>query len=266
MSAFVEHSFKRGFLLDEPKLRRIHELVSVRLAKITGAVPLTYRVYRGDSYSYETQAVDDVANEDNDDWRAISTIELKSHNEAVLEFKLSFAKKDGVSLRIVGDDRDAVFLLFSDLREYIGNEVLGGRRFGRDAIRISGLLLSFAGMAAVFWWSTKDLIDSPDDLARAIASPDLGAKLNYLLEQRSKGPSGFFFGVLAIPMMLGMFSTEIAGAIANALFPTNLFLFGKRKTSFEARRKLLGNVFWVVVVGALVSIATGLIVWWFTKE
>ena len=144
MSAFVEHSFDRGFLLDEPKLRKLHELVAARLSKLQTPIPVRFKVYRGDSDSYETEAVQDVINEDNEDWRAITRLDVTAIVTDVLDFELSFSGKRP-SLRIVGDDRDAVFLLFSDVREYMTNEVLAGRGTDRDTWRFTGFFFPMQG-------------------------------------------------------------------------------------------------------------------------
>jgi hypothetical protein len=56
---------------------------------------------------------DEGAGISGDDWRAITRLELIAEQGEAFRFRLTFAK-DGVSLFINGDDRDAVFLLFSD--------------------------------------------------------------------------------------------------------------------------------------------------------
>src|SRR5687767_6503838 len=115
MAAYVEHKFTRGFLLDEERLRRLRDIIAKRTEHAN--LPLTFKVYRGDSYSYETDSLDDVAREDNEDWRKITRLDVLINGKDELSFELTFSK-DGAFLKIVGADRDKVFLLFSDIRDY----------------------------------------------------------------------------------------------------------------------------------------------------
>jgi hypothetical protein len=71
--AFVEHAFRGGFLLDETRLRKLKDIIESRETRGSDSKML-YRVYRGDSYSYETASVDDVVNED---WRRITRLDLR---------------------------------------------------------------------------------------------------------------------------------------------------------------------------------------------
>ncbi|MFZ0797905.1 MAG: hypothetical protein WAM98_08960, partial [Terriglobales bacterium] len=193
MPAFVEHTFPRGFLIDEERLRKLRELIETRLAKNPSHPSLGYRVYRGDSYSYTTQSVDDVAKEDNEDWRRITRLDLLVDNKDELSFSLSFSKK-GCDLRITGADRDNVFLLFSDIRDYIQNEVAVVRGVTRAAAKTISLLL-MTTLMMIFLYSTVYQQASSHlgeaQVKEALASPDVATKLNFLITDRMKGdPSG----------------------------------------------------------------------------
>jgi len=266
MGALVEHDFKLGFSVDEERLRKIHEIVERRVAKYPTPLSLRYKVSRGDSFSYETASVQDVVNEDNDDWRAITRLELFAVPSESYSFRLTFSH-ERVFLLISGDDRDAVFLLFSDLREYISKEVLVRRRLGGEA----GRYISVAGAALVVLAFTSYVLytlrTDPLLVSKAIANGDLTAKLNFLIEQMTKYPSA----VRALPWMLATFFVVLLAGDRivpawNAVFPTNVFLFGKRKGRFENRQRVLGKIFWAVIVGLLVSAAGGIIVWYITKK
>jgi hypothetical protein len=147
MAAFVEHSFPHGFLLDEERLRKLKDLIENRLAKMPTHPQLVYKVYRGDSYSYTTTSVEDVAKEDNEDWRRITRLELSVDSKNDLVFLLSFSAK-GCDLRITGADRDNVFLVFSDVRDYVHNEVAVVRGLTRTSVRTVGSVLLTAFMMA----------------------------------------------------------------------------------------------------------------------
>lgn len=91
MAAYVEHSFAKGFLLDEERLRKLNSLIGERLGKAAPPLKHSFRVYRADSYSYETANVDDVAKEDNTNWQRITRLEIKAEQKDVFEFVLTFS-------------------------------------------------------------------------------------------------------------------------------------------------------------------------------
>ena len=266
MGAFVEHDFERGFILDEERMRKIHNLIESRISKYPTPLSLRYRVSRGDSLSYETASVQDVVNEDNDDWRAITRLELFAKQEDVLTFRLTFAK-ERVFVYIIGNDRDAVFLLFSDLREYIRNEVLAGRKFDRQTARLVSFGIIPLAMFSLLFAIARSWKVDPQLTSKVLATNDLVEKLNFLIQDRIREPASFH----ALPWLLAVMVVGFAGGdvlvlLWNSAFPTNLFLFGKRKATFDKRRRLLGNIFWVVIVGLIVSAVAGLIVWRLTSK
>jgi hypothetical protein len=138
---------------------------------------------RGDSYAYETNSVEDVIGEDNENWRAITRLELIASQKGDFDFKLNFSKK-GVTVEIVGDDRDAVFLLCSDLREYIRNEVLAGHLLSRNTALTMGLFFVLSLLMAFFYNLSLSTQPAPDLVAKALAADNLAEKLNFLIEER----------------------------------------------------------------------------------
>jgi hypothetical protein len=265
MGAYVEHGFERGFILDEERLRKIHDLIENRISKYPTPLSLRYIVFRGDSFSYQTSSVDDVVNEDNEDWRAITMLELFASEEEGFTFRLTFSKR-GVFVRITGDDRDDVFLLFSDLREYIRNEVLSGWRIDRLTARLLGLIFTILVLLGALYFYTRVTYD-PHLFSEALSTNDLAKKLNFLIQESARSYTGgrsilVLTGVLLVALLGG----EGLPTVWNAAFPTNLFLFGKRKVTFDKRRRLLANIFWVVIVGLIVSALAGLFVWRLTSK
>jgi hypothetical protein len=275
VAAFVEHSFKRGFLLDEPRLRKLKDIIESREIKSRYS-KVVYRVYRGDSYSYETESVDDVVNEDNEDWRRITRLDVRisqreteEDQENRLRFLLSFSDKEGCELRITAENRDRVFLLFSDLREYIQHEVTVTRQIDEGQGRVLGMVLSVAIILATLL-STMYLTEhfDPELSRQALNSPDIATKLNFLISHRER--TSFNVKSLIIAGVGMMISLAVlfgsVGAIVSFIFPGNVFLFGKRKETFEKRQRLTSNLLWIVGAGLIVSVVAGFIVWRFTSR
>lgn len=262
MGAYVDHDFEKGFLLDEERLRKIHEIIDVRIANFASPLVARYKVFRDDSFSYDTEDVGIVASEDNDDWRAITKLEIIAEHEDVFDFRLSFSSK-GVVAEISGDDRDAVFLLFSDLRSYLNEQVLSVRMLSRDTVRLIGSIsMAVLMFGLLFFMMANSAFENAEQVDQILSSNNVNEKLNLLIEsQRRLSSFGDRWWLLALFPIVMVISLGGGEKIWRFFFPSNLFLFGQKKKAFDRKRAILSKVFWVVGVGLLVSAAASLIVW-----
>ncbi len=265
MGAFVEHSFEAGFILDEERLRKIREIVATRLANHNPVLSPKFKVFRGDSYSYITESLEDVILEDNDDWRKITKLEILVEQKDDIEFRLSFSK-DGIKLNINGENRDEVFLIFSDLREYIKNDVTINfwHKYLHKVAPILLILLMLGGLLFVLWGLYPTA--NSENWQQVLKSDEIQLKLNYLVEQEKTRimPRGIFYWAIAMAFLFLIVTTDIAENSFHYFFPNNEFFFGKRKQMFEKKKNLLSNILWIVLVGLVVSILGGIIVWYVT--
>ena len=221
MPAFVEQSFKKGFILDEERLRKLREIIEKRSEPTT----LSYKVYRGDSYSYTTTLIDDVVKEDNEDWRGISRLELIIDNEPQLKFTLQFSD-EGCDLQATGENRDNVFLLLSDLRDYIQHEVATVTSIESQGFVATFVVLVLMLLMCVMMFSA---LKSPDQNAanRVLTSTDVVAKLNFLVQQsvRSKRVDKWLMA-MPVTITVAIILFVSGDTILKFLLPANLFLFG----------------------------------------
>lgn len=261
MGAYVEHDFEKGFLLGEEQLRKIHDLVNNRISTIAGSPKVIFKVSRGDSYSYTTNLVEDVVQEDNEDWRAIKKLNIIVKEKDIFDFEMVFSKS-GLNITITGDDRDSVYLLFSDLREYIKNEVLTRKTIDRDSARLLNMMLLMISTVGVLLYSLTNNFYDEKPLDTILKSQNIIEKLNYLIEVRKPKVEKYniymLIGIMAF-MLLSI--TDFIPKAWSAIFPVNEFCFGKRKLILEKRAKFWSNIMWVVIVGAIVSVVAGLAVW-----
>jgi hypothetical protein len=263
MAAFVEHRFTKGFLLDEERLRKLREIIEKR----SSPALVSYRVFRGDSYSYVTQVIDDVAKEDNEDWKRITRLELLVTNGERLTFQLIFTSK-GCELRITGSERDEVFLLFTDLRDYIQHEVSNVRKGpSNQTVRTISNICMMIFMMVAFWRIAVHGKHDPAAIKQVVSVSDLRTKLDFLIQDLEKRdePPGMLLSLIAGFSVIVFLGDGIAQLPAY-LNPANEFLFGKRKQSFEKRQRLVARVVWGIGVGLIVSIVAGLIVWAMTRD
>lgn len=246
MAAFVDHKFKRGFLLSEEHLRKLNEIIARRVGA-NGASPLDYIVRREDSLEFRTDSIDEVCADENARARRIKQIIFRLKNDDD-SFLLSFTEK-GAYLSLSGEDRDATFLLFTDIRTYIDTEV--ARRWMVPADAMLALVGLGAPIALLLMLVTLVYFGSQKAYAaaeQARQSHDIAVKLNFLIGNKirltSVGPS--LFVVMGIFITFSIFLTQLP-RIGRYVFPYNEFLLGKRISELERRRKtlnyLIGSVF-----------------------
>ena len=274
MGAFVSHEFTRGFLLNEERIRKINHIIQERLKTFSDERESKYKIYRADSFVYETTNIEDIISEDNAEWQRIIRITVSAEYSDELSLELDF-ECDGTTLRIEGSDRDNVYLLSSDLREYLENEVNTIRRYPRARRVIPAVMLLIPLILfSAFLFNTYTLSRSgSDDMVNIIESEDMNKKLNFLIEKSYPSRDSFsntmIFLLAAITSMVFSIIVLMMGPDTIAkpyryLFPTNLFLFGKESRRHEQRIALRGKVVWGVGITLLVSIAAGLVVKYLT--
>lgn len=269
MAAHVEHRFKKGFLLDEEKFRKLVNIISQRLSKSTPPIVHKFRVFRADSYSYETNNIEDVVNEDNADWRRITRLQIEASHEKEFEFDLTFSD-EGTSLKLDGDDRDQVYLILSDLREYLKNEVNTCIHISRDVGRAISLLLPMAfSVLFLFLVFLKAAYIGPSkaEIQTVLDSQQIEQKLDFLIQQKlSWEELRFLFPALMLmPLLLLISLFDFTNKIIAFFRPSNLFLFGPQKQKYDRRRRIVSNVLWGILIAFVISVLAGITVWKMTK-
>jgi hypothetical protein len=260
MGAFVRHEFRKGFLLDEERIRKINEILNQRLTGVEGSPKPTYKVYRADAFSYTTVDVQDVINEENSEWQRITRLAVSASSGDILDLKLDF-DESGTGLHIEGEDRDFVYLLFSDLRQYLSNEVNVlrslPRRIGRLVTGIGMIIVSVIFMVEVW----------PAPATTVLESQDIHEKLNVLIERQTLSSPilPVLLGMLALLMIGQLLGEEKLLKMVELFFPQNIFLFGKELDRYARIQTLRNRIFWGVIVASVVGVATGLVVWLITN-
>lgn len=271
MAAYVRHRFKKGFLLDEERIRKINEILCERLEGLDNGCELAYRVYRADAFSYTTSRVEDVIAEENTRWQRIVSLSVSATYQDALGLKLEFSDS-GTELNIEGEDRDFVYLLFSDLRQYISKEVNCLRGIPKPAAMIVTLGLMIVGLAAIVTFFVQPTRRPAwRDLDTVLASQDVHEKLDYLLECRrpTAMPGALSVGMgsmlaALLVMFFAVMDIDWVSRVGRYLFPANVFLFGKELDRYERSQALRGKIVWGILIAFGVALVAGLVVWFVT--
>jgi hypothetical protein len=174
---------------------------------------------------------------------------------------LDFDEK-ATNLQIEGDIRDDVFLVFSDLKQYLTNEVCT-RRSPFSSKKVAQLLFALP-VTLLFAWiyirGSVTKVDVVDISAESVLkSQDLAAKLNYLIVQQSKSevttiPVAIGSVFLVASLGLAVFGEAIILKPLRYLHPRNIFLVGKEIERHERRIKLRDRLIWTIGVGLIMTI------------
>jgi hypothetical protein len=122
MVAFANYQNNRGFILDEEKIRKIHEILVKRGQTIDPSCKPMYKIARSDLFAYQTDSVQDFLDEENSRSKRIESLTVTMKHEE--EFLLSLLFHDnGTRMTLEGENRDFVFLIASDLKQYLQSEV-----------------------------------------------------------------------------------------------------------------------------------------------
>lgn len=255
MAAHVEHDFQNHFELNEEKLRRIHSILKKRITDNNQEI-IKFIVTRDDNLIYPTNNIDDIINEPNDSASKINEIDIHYTSDN-LELEIGFSNKYGSTLKISGEDRDNVFLLYSELKDYIAKEVSNLRNLSwlRSKFFLPFFMLTFMLYMAYLFWGIKQT--PSETVNQLISTTNLNEKINYLILKANERdsltpplmPLFAFMGIAIITPLLPITKC------LNYLRPVNTFLFGKEIQVVENRRKTTSNIFWVVIVGGILGLA-----------
>jgi len=117
--------YKRGFILDESKLRQIESIIKQRFSSVCPNLVVTIEMKTTETI-YSATTIDDFINQTNDVSSKISRVELTGKDSDYRkDFKVNiqFQKNESVKFNVIGTNKDIVSLLFKDLDDYLKDEV-----------------------------------------------------------------------------------------------------------------------------------------------
>ncbi len=257
MGASVSHEFDKGFYLDEERLRKINSIISERLKQVDNDFSPTFQLHRQDNYTYSTNDINDIIEEENSDYKKITTLNIKfeerlDEQDVPLKISLKF-DKSSCFFEMEGDDRDYIYLFYSDLREYISNEVCKIRRIFRKTVKNILLYISLIGMISItilmmLSLQQKDELSITTEIA--LESKEIMTKIDHLIELSSQNSSlretNPYIGVMLFSVILILLATISSGivSIIYKLRPNSIFLFGKEIGREETRKKWRERLIW----------------------
>ena len=161
---------------------------------------------------------------------------------------LDFKAGSNTSLTIEGEDRDLVYLLYSDLRQYLTNEVNVCKRISAgtlrtttfSAIAVVTLAVLFAGVLGIANAMNARIISAPS----VLESQSVIDKLNFLISQNAESSISLNRG--QTPSLIGiaviMLALMLALQMVNIKVWRRLILLFSYKTYSCLARKSIGRI------------------------
>ncbi len=121
----VNYSFQNGFILGEEQLQTLSSKIKERYPK----EELIYKITKSDSYVFQTVDINEIFKEENGNGNFIKKLDMIMDNGDIINFSLCFEKGEDTSLKITGDNKDKIYLLYNEIKTYVEKEVTTVRTF-----------------------------------------------------------------------------------------------------------------------------------------
>lgn len=269
----VSYCFSKGFILNEEHLQTISSMIRERYTE-----ELVYKITKSDSYIYQTSDINEIFKEENSNANLINKLVVAIDNSDIINFQLCFEKGKPSTLKIVGEDKDKIFLLYNEIKTYVEKEITIIKTFlAYDTLQSICSILSTFLMLGCFVFMQLMLKNSLSvgtaESEKAINSSDILVKLNYLIVQLGNtDEKSVEYLHIFWPVMFGSIVLIFLPKIVEFLWGKkgvlrldDYFLIGKQKNVYDKKMKMRNNLIWTIGIGLVVSIVGGLLVYFFTK-
>lgn len=270
-TAYAHYELSKGYTLDEGRLRKIDEILKTRSKHIEGQSRQTFKVYRSDALVYTTTDLHILLAERNDKSQHIERVTIGLASDDTFELSLDF-DQTGVYLDVEGNDRDFVYVIFSDIRNFIEHNAstLNNRDLPfkvTNALVFAFIAVSITPLINITYKMTS--FRPPIRYEDALNSSDVLIKLNYLISRTppiALGKNLLFSMSLLLAASAVMIFRRPIYLLIRYLFPLNIFLIGEEIGHTARRANIRNSIFWVVIVGSTISTITGFFVWFLTTS
>lgn len=267
----VNYSFKKGFILNEEHIKYISAIIHTRYDE-----KIIYKIVKSNSYIYQTEHINELLNEENGKANFINELDIIMNKKGELCLCLCFKKGMPSVLKIIGTEKDKVFMLYNELKNYIEKEVTTVRTFSlsntfKGVCLVLSMGLLFVGVLFYMYFLSNTISDG---LEEVISSSDIMVKLNYIIAHQGGADvitfekyKFVFLPIILLSFLLIFFSDlfEVFWGKNGILVRTDYFLIGNQRNLYYKRTNMWNNVIWVIGVGFIVGVLAGLLVYFITK-
>ena len=283
--AFIEKTFKRGFILKEETLYKIKDIIEKRLKESSkngskensqenskkaskNDFNIIFSVKRNDWFMFMTSDIEKIVEEYNGKDKSINEIKIAASPKNFLYFDedidVIFNKKSWVTVRITWHNQDFVNLLYSDLEEYLSDSVLKLRNISLKKWTFPAILLSI--IAYLYYILFKNILIKPD-IEEIIASDDIVEKLNFIIKKNQEIHWLGWEFISDLLIIIGVIIIILCITYwYDYFFPKNVFYLWEWKNIYNKRIELRKNILRTILIWWIIMwLVELLLTWVFTK-
>lgn len=264
MYAFIEEEFSKGFILSQENLIKLQDIILKRSVEISLNAQIVYGVYRIDGVYHETSDLNVILAEENSTRNAITRLDLKLDVDGHF-LNIKFDKDNGIELSMHSTKKDFLYLLLSDIKDYLNSEVLIFWFYRYSKILSSSLTIPLSFLLSLIISIFIGIAKMPklEKIDTILKSESTLEKLNFLIEiQRRKSDPSFLAEFILYPVVFCLVML-VSFFLINKLFPCNIFYWGKAETRHNKFLSTRDKFFWGVGVAFFVGIASAIAVNYF---
>mgnify|MGYP003500128805 CR=1 FL=1 len=260
LESFVDYTFQNGFFVSPDSLYKIKDIINNKLNDPDSIVKFT--IERKDGFKFTTEDVLDIEREYNTEKDLIEkmTIWVDEHSKEVTT--IFNIKTWESTIRISGLAKDITSLLYTDLKDYLLNDVF---IFYKIDIKNIERYIPFLLMGLFFWrliYTDRQI----GNVKEILETDSVIEKLNYIIQRNdiqmwltwNHSTTIIIFMILVLITILWISWWKIV----NYIYPINIFYIGDQRKKYDKKRNLFRWIIWTIVVGLLV----GLIVNWLSGK
>jgi len=273
MRTEINREYKWGFLLSEQEIRRVAQTCQEHAAKVGAGTTPTFTVRLKDGSLIESSNVDDVLTLENGGQKAITRLTARYTDgleppKALLAVHfedglLNPKTWDSITVSVVGDSRDAVFVAAADLDDRI--KKIRSRAWpyviSRPWFFVIPMLLgmALASMAARYFSPAVSAVETVDQAYRSGRVTNPIEALILLERLKASPPMDRELLMIITPFTVPFLVFSAAAFFVPKVSLSYVFYWGDAVPVYNKRRSVY-RIFWVVVVlGVVASLIAGLI-------
>jgi hypothetical protein len=276
MRTEINHEYKWGFLLSEQELRRIAQSCQEHATKIGAGASTTYSAKLKDGSLIESSTLDDILSLENGSTKAITYLTLlctdglepaETHLAVQFEDCMRNTKTwDSITVSVVGESRDAVFVAAADLDERVKKTRTRAWPYyvSQQWIMIIPMLIGIALMlTALDYFSMTGYAGyAVEELQKEYAAGRVNNPIEALIffeRLKASRPLSLVLMASLVPFAVPFLAFGLAALLIPKISLSYVFYWGDAIAQYDKRRNAY-KIFWtIVVLGVVASLVAGLI-------
>ncbi|MBV7434669.1 hypothetical protein KRX19_06465 [Cardiobacteriaceae bacterium TAE3-ERU3] len=263
-----------NFILTETHLTKIYSILKEKSSKIDNSY-VVFEMEREDDFSFETDRLERILEDENAGGREISKIEIKILDDSNIEYKRTlcsvvFSKNDEIKIKInvEYENREWCLLLMDEIDSQVLRIQEKKSWFPTFIKTISKYILSFMPLSFVpliiyLNYSRKLVIEKIN--FSELMSKGIDEKINFLISEKYSNDYNDFIFIFTITIILLMCFCSIIIFLSSkkffGLFDNYVFYWGDVVNKYDKKESFKSKIKWGVIIAFVVSFISSIAVY-----